>query len=174
MEGVQVSAASFPAQQFAQSFFRELPTDSRYLQYSFQQFSPSTSIEADTIVFDLNRFEAANLYMLNEACVEVRIKITKANGTKPDADKKVWPVNNILHSLFSIVRVLINDQPVVKQPDHYPFKAYIGTLLTYSLETKNAQLQAQGYFSDLGNHFSNTDDDYSVNVGAQERLKYLN
>lgn len=63
----------------------------RYLQYCFQKFPPNTSVAADTITFDLNKFDAANLYMLNHACIEIRCKILKADGkTFPDKAKKVW------------------------------------------------------------------------------------
>lgn len=109
--------------------------------------------------------------MLNYACIEVKCKILKANGQPADASKKVWPVNNFLHSAFSIVRVNINERRVSKQPDHYPYKAYISALLTYNGETKNAQLAAQGYFSDVGHHMGNSEEDYAVNTGHQQRLK---
>ncbi|MBM3937460.1 MAG: hypothetical protein FJ333_02235 [Sphingomonadales bacterium] len=171
MESQQIAAHTFPAQQFAQSFFREVPTDERYLQYSFQKFPPSCNIDSDTITFDLIKFDAANLYMLNQACLEVKCRILKANGEFPDKNKKVWIVNNALHSLFSIVRVILNDRPVTKQPDHYPYKAYIATLLTYDALSKNAQLAAQGFYSDISGHMGNTDEDYLVNVGSQERVK---
>lgn len=169
MESQQIAASTYPAQEFAQSFFQELPTDSRFLQNSFTKFSPTSSVLSDTITFDLLKFDAANLYMLNHACLEVKIEIKKANGESPDLDKKVWPVNNILHSLFSIVRVNLNERPIVKQPDLYAYKAYIATLLTYSSEYKNAQLASQGWHSDLGGHFSPSQVDYLVSSGHQLR-----
>jgi len=76
------------AQDFSRSFVRELPTDSRFLQCPYQKYPPSTSIDADTIVFDLNRFESASIYEIQRACLKVRCKITKADGNLPDKDKK--------------------------------------------------------------------------------------
>jgi len=136
------------------------------------KFPPSTSVSSsDTITFNLNKFDAANLYMLNSACVQIRCKIVKSDGkTLPtDLTKKVIPCNNILHSAFKAVRVYLNDQCITKQPDHYQYKSYIGTLLTYDSETKNSQLACQGYYPDLANHMSNSEVDYDVNVGFQSR-----
>lgn len=169
MEAQLPPADSYPAQEYAQSFFRSIPTDSRFLQCTLQKFPPSTSVESDTIIFDLNKFEAGNIYQIQNASLEVWCKITKANGDLPDKDKKVWPVNNVLHSLFSIVRVSINEVPVVKQPDNYPYKAYIGNLLSYSNELKNGQLATQGWYSDLSGHLSQ--DDYDINIGYSSRSK---
>lgn len=95
------------------------------------------------------------------------IQIVKADGSLPDKTRNVWPVNNTLHSLFSIVRVYINDQSVVNQPDYYAFKAYIADILTYDDLVKNAQLQAQGFYKELSGHM--TDEDFAVNTGFKLR-----
>ena len=80
----------------------------------------------------------------------------------------MFPVNNTLHSLFSVVRLSINDVPIIKQPDYYPYKAYIANLLSYSNELKNGQLATQGFYSELSGHW-NTDD--AVNAGYVSRRK---
>lgn len=80
----QLSAAStYPAQVYSQSFSRELPTDSRFLQCPFTKFPPSSSIDSDTIVFDLSKFESSSIYQIQNCSLEIRIKITKANGDLP-------------------------------------------------------------------------------------------
>ena len=53
-------AASYPAQVYSQSFAREIPTDSRFIQCNYQRYPPSSSIvDTDTITFDLSKFESA-------------------------------------------------------------------------------------------------------------------
>jgi len=64
MEAQLQAAATFAAQSYSQSFFREVPTDSRFLQVQYTKFPPSTTVEADEIVFDLNRFDSANIYQI--------------------------------------------------------------------------------------------------------------
>ena len=85
-----------------------------------------------------------------------------------DTDKKVFPVNNTLHSLFSVVRVSVNDIPLVKQPDHYAYKAFFANLFSYSNEVKNCQLNSVGFYTELCGHPDPTTD-YSVNGGYYGR-----
>ena len=153
MEAQLVQPLSVPTQDYAESFFRQLPQDERFIQTSYQKFPPNSSISANKIEFLLSRFEAGNLYLLADACLEVSCAIVKANGSVPDPNKTVGPVNNLLHSLFHSVRLVINDKPITTSESHYPYKAYITHCLTFSSEVKACQLSAQGYYSDLGGHF---------------------
>ena len=110
MESQLNQAGTYAAQSYADSFFRELPTDSRFLQVTYQKFPPSSSLDCDTIEFSLNRFTAANVYQIQNTCVEIQIAIVKADNSLPLKTVTVAPVNNILHSFFEIVRLKINDQ----------------------------------------------------------------
>jgi hypothetical protein len=101
----------------------------------------------------LDKYDAANVYVIQETYCEVNVKIVKADGRSlPDATKTVAPVNNILHSLFESVRLTINDVPITVSPNNYPYKAYITNCLTYGPSVKSAQLSCQGWYSDMGNH----------------------
>ena len=44
MEGQLKQSLTYPAEQYSQSFFRQLPTDSRFLQCTYQKFMPNSSI----------------------------------------------------------------------------------------------------------------------------------
>ena len=44
MEGQLKQALTYPAEQYSQSFFRQLPTDTRFLQCTYQKFMPNSSI----------------------------------------------------------------------------------------------------------------------------------
>ena len=79
MEAQLNQAGTYAAQNYADSFFRQLPTDSRFLQVSFQKFPPNTSIDVENIQFVLNRFEAANVYQIQNTHLELQIVILKKN-----------------------------------------------------------------------------------------------
>ena len=132
MEAQLVQPLSIPSQDYAESFFRQLPQDERFIQTSYQKFPSNSTINANKIEFTLSRFEAGNLYLLADTCLEVSCVILKANGQLPDPDKTVGTCNNLLHSLFHSVRLLINDKPVTTSESHYPYKAYITHTLTFS------------------------------------------
>ena len=166
MEAQLTQAGTYAAQNYADSFFRQLPTDSRFLQVSFQKFPPNSSIDAETIQFVLNRFEAANVYQIQNTHLEVQLVILKTkDNSVPDTNKNVAPVNNFLHSAFESVTLKINDQPITKSASNYPYKAYITNTLSYPSFVKVAQLQTEGYYPDIAGHM----DTSTNNSGFTER-----
>ncbi len=115
----------------------------------------------------MDKYDAANVYVIQETYCEVTVKIVKADGISlPDSTKIVAPVNNILHSLFESVRLTINDVPITVSPSNYPYKAYITNCLTYGPSVKSAQLTCQGWYSDMGNHMGPVP---GTNAGFTER-----
>ena len=97
MEAQLTPALSYPAQAYAQSFFEEVPVYSRFISTSYMKFPPSGTIDAKKIEFVLSRFEASNLYLIYDTCLEVNCVILKEDGKVPDTDKFVSFVNNSLH-----------------------------------------------------------------------------
>ena len=79
--------------------------------------------------------------------IECSVTFTKSDGkTLPDTAKTVGPCNNALHSLFSSVRLSINDQLVtLNNSQFYPYKAYFSNLLTYSTDSKLSHLLPHGW-----------------------------
>ena len=158
MEAQLNQAGTFAAQNYAESFFRHLPVDSRYLQVSFQKFPPNSSLDSGTINFILNRFEAANVYQIQNAHLEIQIVIVKAkDNSLPDTAKKVAPVNEILQALFESISMKINDSPITKSASSYPYKAYITNTLSYPSIVKVAQLQSEGFYADIAPHMDTSD-----------------
>ncbi len=137
----------------------------RFLQCTYQKFSPTSNINGKTIEFKLDRYDAANVYLIQDTNIEVTVLITKEDGTVPDTSKIVAPINNFLHSIFEAVRLTINDIPLTVTANNYPYKAYISNCLTYSSYVKAAQLNCQGWYSDLGQHMGPVE----VNSGFVER-----
>ena len=166
MEAQLNQAGTFAAQNYAESFFRQVPTDSRFLQTSFQKFPPNSSLDAETINFVLNRFEAANVYQIQNTHLEIQIVIHDKNNTVPPKTAKVAPINNILHSTFESVSLKINDQTITKSSSNYPYKAYISNCLTYNTIVKACQLTQEGWYNDLASHMDNS----SANTGLIERM----
>ena len=97
MEAQLTPALSYPAQAYAQSFFEEVPVDSRFISTSYMKFPPSGTIDAKKIDFVLSRFEASNLYLIYDTCIEVSCVILKEDGKIPDKTQFVAFVNNSLH-----------------------------------------------------------------------------
>jgi len=165
MEAQLNESSTIPSQIYAESFFADFPTDARFLQCVHHKVLPTSSLDSTTIEFNLDRFEAANIWQIQETYVEARIEILTASNSVVPVDKQVGPVNNILHSLFESVRITINDFLISTSSNHYPYKSYITTCLTYSSMAKNSHLNTQGYYQDLSSHMGPVDS----NTGWVER-----
>ena len=115
-----------------------------------------------------------------------RVKLRRVNGgALVDFDtniKEISTVNNFYQSLFSSVICTVNGVQITDPSGNwYPYKAYLETLLSYSLATKEGRLQTQGFFEDTAKHFDsigtidgglNTTAE-SANVGYKNRLNYF-
>jgi hypothetical protein len=165
MEAQIVESSTYPAGAYANSFFASLPTDSRFLKCTAQKVMPSSSIDGKTIEFNLERYQAGNVYLIQDTNIEVSVVIQKKDNSLPDKTVTVGPVNNILHSLFESVRLTINDVPITISPLNHHYKCYFSNCLTYSSLVKAAQLSAQGWYGDFSGHFGPT----TSNSGFKER-----
>ncbi len=79
---------------------------------------------------------------------EIKI-IDVATGEVPEAGKRVAPVNNILHSLFSSCRVWLGETLITKNPENYAHRAYIIDLLSFDGFAKYTWLEGQGWYQDV-------------------------
>lgn len=166
MEAQLNEANTFPSQSYAQSFFSRLPTDNRFLQCAYTKVPPNASLDSKTLTFVMERLEAANVYMIQDACLEVRFKITTAAGALPTQDKLVAPRNNVLHSLWETCRISINDTLLTTNARDYHYKSYITTAISYSMGAKSTHLQTSGWYHDTSGFFNNSDD---TNIGFNQR-----
>jgi hypothetical protein len=139
MESQLIESGTILSQEYSQSFFARVPTDQRFLQQTFHKILPSSSIDGDEIEFNLEKFEANNLYLIQDCYVEANLVILKEDNSLPDPTKVVGVVNNVLHSAFESVRLTINDTLISTSAKYYPYKAYINTVLTYPNSVKDAQ-----------------------------------
>lgn len=168
MEAQLNEANTFPSQSYAQSFFSRLPTDNRFLQCAYTKVPPNASLDSKTLTFVMERLEAANVYMIQDACLEVRFKITTAAGALPVKANFVAPRNNVLHTLWETCRISINDTLVTTNARDYHYKSYITTAISYSIGAKASHLQTSGWYHDSAGLFNNADE---TNPGFLQRNK---
>lgn len=86
------------------------------------------------------------------SCIRLKLRV-KLNGTKKtSADGKtterVACINNLLHSLFSQVQVLINGVNVTQNGDNYPYRAYIETIMSYGKDAVETLLTSSLFYLD--------------------------
>ena len=151
MDSLESEVNTRPASNFIENFFSKLPIDSRFNKVEFQRFVPVTALDKTTtkIDFKLEKRDPPQCYLISKAIIEVGVTITTSDSTTlPATAKDVASCNNALDSLFTSVSMQINDQTVSSSIEDYPYKAYVANLLSFSNETKNANLQMQGWVND--------------------------
>ena len=62
---------------------------------------------------------------------------------------KLWPVNNLAHSLIKQIDLYLNGTLISPQSDTYHYKAYLEELLNYDREDGKMVLGPQGWFSQV-------------------------
>ena len=148
---IQIEANTKFSQNWLQSLFQHRDTDTRFESVKYHCFQSVESLtNARQISFNLPRFLGPNCYLPEKLMLKVQVKITdSATNQVPTSDKKVAPINNVLHSLFSTCRVWLGETPITKNPDNYAFKAYIIDILSFDGFAKYTWLEAQGFYQDV-------------------------
>lgn len=103
----------------------------------------------------------------------VRLSIKKPNGENFEQDvntQTAIPINNVLHSLFSMVDVKLNQTLVSTSGTNYMYKAYIENLLNFNEAAKKIQLQMVGFTNEKGNMDECDPDEDPYNYGLLERF----
>jgi hypothetical protein len=156
-DAVVLESAAAESFDFSSSLFDPVPTDSTWIQQQLQAFYPVTSLNANSteINFLLPELLANYSYKFYDALLSLKVKITKSDGlSKPNDGSKVALVNNMMYSLFNAVEVKLNDISLSANNECYNYKQYISTLLSYSNLTKNAELNAPGFYRDQAGMFN--------------------
>ena len=83
---------------------------------------------------------------LSQTYLYVKFRILKETGEDLDGDPKVYPVNNLFHSMFSGIDLYLNNKLVNKKSDTYPYRAYIENLFSYGSDLKENQLKAAEFW----------------------------
>ena len=110
---------------------------------------------------------------LQKTKLYVKCKIQHGDGSPLSAYESVGPVNLLLCSLFSQVGITMQGKLITSATSHYPYKAYIQTLLSYGSEVKESQLTSQLWEKDLASHFNDVDPESTNNTSLFKRSLYF-
>ncbi len=140
--------------------------DARFESIEYQLFHPINSLtNCSKIDFFLPRFTGPMMYFVNDMQLKVDLVLSQADGTPVEDQKVVGPCNLVLHSLFSEVRIYLEDYVLNEANENYGYKAYLSALLTLDSNAKYSWLQAAGFFHDTAKSV----DDLDTNNGFDSR-----
>ena len=121
--------------------FQVPPTDVSFSAYRMVPIQTYTT-GINPIEFQIDAQEG---YIdLSRSHFEIELGFRKANGDNLAAAEKLWPVNNLAHSLFRQINVRLNGALLNDNLNHYHYKAYLETLLNYNRADGETVLVPQG------------------------------
>ena len=114
------------------------PTQTAVEEGQLVEFHPLSSL-SPSASFEFTISEGGAEYLdFNNTYLQVRAKITRANGVALADDTDVVPVNYRLHTLFSQVDVSLNDTLISPSENTYAYRAYIESTLSYGRDAKKS------------------------------------
>jgi hypothetical protein len=157
-------------------FFSVPPTVTTMANGQWVEHFPISSLEDHSPVeFDI-KGNGEDYIDLAQTYLYVKVKIIQGNGANLEADAKVGPINNFLHSMFSEIDMSLNGKLVTSSTGLYPYRAYFENLM-YSKTSKDTQLESRVLWSKdaaskFNEHDSTKDDDVG-NAGYNHRAKIV-
>ena len=105
--------------------------------------------------------QTENYTDLSQSYLYLRCRILRAGvGNNLEAGKKVAPVNNFFHSMFSSIDMCLNNKLVTSNMDTYPHRAYLENLFSFGSGVKQNQLRAgEFWYQDATGKFVDWDAD---------------
>ncbi len=128
--------------------------------------NPISSIENSNSLDFLLQGNGDEYWDLTNSYIRIQGKLVQADGSNLDANTNVAPVNNLLHSLFEQVILILNGVLVTPSNNLYPYKAYLEDLLSHGIEAGDSYLTAAMYFKETATKLDTLSDD---NVSFKQR-----
>ncbi|MES9902423.1 MAG: hypothetical protein ABW168_07040 [Sedimenticola sp.] len=156
------------------SVFDVPPTQTAVQNVYYSEIRPITQLSrSGPIEFVISGQNGMEYIDLKKSQVYAKVKITHENGTDLADTSNVGPINLLLQSLFSQVDIAMQGKMITSTTGHYPYKAYIQTLMKYGYDAKSSQLTSQLWHKDVATKMDDTDAAQGLNRGLHIRSKYF-
>ncbi|XP_055339280.1 uncharacterized protein F54H12.2-like [Paramacrobiotus metropolitanus] len=156
---------SEPAMQLENQLFALPATLTDRWRTEHEKLNPTTILTDSGSAGDINFYippSTAGLLSLADMILEleVGIKVKKgaADWTLVTNADNVAPVNNFLHSLFSSCHVTVANRLISDAATFYPYRAYLDSLLSYSVDAQRSQLSSAAFYTDTAHKMSDEKD----------------
>ena len=80
----------------------------------------------------------------------MRGKLITASGKEVEFSDHTGVTNNFLHSLFSQCNVTLNGLTITQASEHYHYRSYLETLMTYGTDTAATHLSNAYWYLETG------------------------
>ena len=153
------------------SLFVPMPTDASIRSREWISYRPVNQVTT-TSALEFNIPAQSSAYVdLKRCLLNLKLCIVKGDGTPYEANDVIAPINLPLHTIFGQVDVSMQQTPLSHTGIHYPYKAYIDTILQTNKDSQENMLTSQLFFKDNGDLGTN-DAKTGSNNGLKTRYKY--
>ncbi|XP_041362090.1 uncharacterized protein F54H12.2-like [Gigantopelta aegis] len=160
----------------ALDLFSMPPYQTSVFQHYYVDVRPVSQItDSSPVEFQISN-SGSDYVDLKRSRLHVKLKVSHSDGTVLGKDEHVAPVNLFMQALWSQVAVYLQGQLVSSANNHYPYKAYIQTLLNYGEDAKKSQLQSQLFYKDTAEtqaDIESTDPITGINSGLSDRGTFI-
>ena len=131
----------------------------------------------DSSVIEFKIYCDSDWIELNKTELEVKFRIVKADGTNLAAGDKVGLINYPGATLFSNVKVELNDTEITYSSSNYAERAITEVLLSYGKNAADSWLQGGLFYKDTAGQMDNADPapetaNAPVNEGLKQRADF--
>jgi len=126
--------------------FKVPPTDISINAYRMVTIQPTTTgiNPMEFIIPGLDDFVD-----LGRCYFTMELRLKKSDNGNLVANEKLWPVNNLAHSIIKQIDLQLNGTLISPQSDTYHYKASLESLLNFDREDGKTVLGPQGWFNQL-------------------------
>ena len=128
------------------SLFNVPPTDLSMFSYRIVPIQTYTT-GINPVEFQVDPQE--DYVDLSRSFFENELALKLANGDNVVEATRLWPTNNLAHTLFKQISVRLNGTLISPQTDNYHYKAYLETSLNYNRDDGETVLKPQGWYNAL-------------------------
>ena len=148
--------------------FDEQPIQTDIQSSKIVDYHPISNIEGSDIPIQFEVTGNPEEYIdCQDISIELKCKITKADGKPIVAADKLGLTNLSVASLFQDVMLTLNDKQIEGGDHSYPYAAYFSTVSQFQGQAKGTHLRTWGWQSDQPEKFDN-----ETNTGLVERMNW--
>lgn len=145
-----------------------------FVEYFYSKNDPKTG----TLEFVVEG-NADHLIVPSKIFLKLEMELSGSAATKKENEDArtvgngkatVGVINNIFHSVFESVEVLVSNQAITKTDRNYPYNAMLQTLCNYGQEAYETYFELTGWSKDTAGHMEDMGED---NDGFQKRREFF-
>ena len=127
----------------ALNLFFKPPIQTSIVKVDYVEVRPTSSLDDDSIIEFVISGSGTDYLDLGNVFIKVKVCVINPNNDNGYVNPNlVAPINNLLHSLFNKIDVMLNGKTVCSSDYHYAHRAYVETLLNFGRDTKKGELMA--------------------------------